>query len=216
MLDAIVAAENKTGPHKVEHNKNKNAKLGIYKYNTKIAFPVNDAAGNVTGYNVYSAQMIVNHTSNGKLELYDIIDINKDDQSALKLLNESARGSIKMIRPPRVAYKNNLTQNNQTGKTRLSRAQLDSEYQDAVESGDLEHAEEMLLEKLQRTEGIVAFNAPHGYGGQHKDIANKYDPPNLEGRSTYCWTYFLWSNSSVIFTFMGDPSIDVVFCFDVS
>lgn len=31
------------------------------------------------------------------------IDINKDDQSALKMLNESAHGTMKMIRQPKVA-----------------------------------------------------------------------------------------------------------------
>ena len=200
MLDAIVAADNKTGPHKVKHNKNKNAKYGIYKYNTKLAFPVKDAAGKTTGYNVYSAQMIVNHASNGNLELYDIIDINKDDQSALKLLNESARGTIKMLRQPKVASQATITQNNQNGKTRKSMAELDAEYEKAVNTGNMARAEEMLLEKLQQTEGITAFNAPEWYSGEHKDIARmiKEGTPEVIARAAGEMAQYVPDNAVLI------------------
>ena len=50
-------------------------------------------------------------------------------------------------------------------------AELDKAYADAVEQGDLKKAEGMLIEKLARSQGIVAFRAPHGYAGQHREIA---------------------------------------------
>ena len=47
----------------------------------------------------------------------------------------------------------------------------DQEYAQAVESGNMRLATEMLLERLKHSENIIPYNAPHGYGGQHKDIA---------------------------------------------
>ena len=189
LLDAIVAADNKSNPEAIRH-KNKNARLGVYRYTTHMAFPVKNATGKVTGYNVYSAQMIVNHTSNGKLELYDIIDINKDDQSALKLLNESVGGTMKLIRQPKVTT-NKITQNNQNDKTRLSKwtdeenwyigdnnqgvymrnnktgetvplEGDDLEYYQAYKRGDWMRMEEMLAEKI-REAGAIPFKTPEIY-----------------------------------------------------
>ncbi len=77
--------------------------------------------------------MVVNHTSYGKLELYDIMYINRDDQSALKLLNESAHGTIKMIRQPKVASASTIPQNNQNGKTRSSRYIAPNENAEGVD-----------------------------------------------------------------------------------
>ena len=160
LLDAIVAADNKNGPNPAKHPKNKNAKLGVYKFNTKLAFPVKDRAGNIASYNVYSAQLIVNHNSNGKLELYDIMDINSDNQSALKMLNESAHGTIKMIRQPRVVTYSKVSQTNQNSKTNKSQAQLDEAYMAAVESGN--EAEQLaLVDEAARRAGFTDL-AYHG------------------------------------------------------
>ena len=49
--------------------------------------------------------------------------------------------------------------------------ELDKEYAAAVARGDLKQAEGMLIEKLARSQGIVAFRAPHGYAGSHQKIA---------------------------------------------
>ncbi len=56
--------------------------------------------------NVYTAQMVVNHTSGDKLELYDIKDITKGIQSGNKLIQESADGLTKVIRHPKDVYVN--------------------------------------------------------------------------------------------------------------
>ena len=62
--------------------------------------------------------------------------------------------------------------------------QLDAEYDDAVAIGNMARAEEMLLEKLERTEGIIPYRAPHGYAGRHqtiaKEIKTKYGPAIAE------------------------------------
>ncbi len=47
----------------------------------------------------------------------------------------------------------------------------DKDYADAVARGDWTAAENMLIEKMQQTEGITGYRAPHFYAGEHKDIA---------------------------------------------
>ena len=96
--------------------------------------------------------------------------------------------------------RNPKTTQNVMNQMHFSRAQLDSEYQAAVESGDLAHAEEMLLEKLQRTDGIIAFNAPHGYAGQHKDIAKmiKDGTPEVVARAAADMAQYVPDNAVLI------------------
>ena len=127
LLDAIVAANNKTGPEQVRHN-NKNAKYGVYRYTTRIAFPIVDSKGRLFDYKAYTAKMIVNHTSQNELQLYDIIGINKDDQLGKKLLSESAGGLTKTIRHPLVAA-NKITQNNNNGKSQKSISEMEKTYE---------------------------------------------------------------------------------------
>lgn len=50
---------------------------------------------------------------------------------------------------------------------------MDAAYEDAVRRGDWRAAEDMLLEKAQRTEGITGYKAPHFYNGEHQDIAKE-------------------------------------------
>lgn len=181
LLDAIVAAENKTGPSPAKHN-NKDAKYGVYKYTTRIAFPVKNREGEITNYNAYSAQMIVNYTSARKLELYDIIDIKKDNQAALKMLKESADG-FNYIRQPVIASEDtsrselnrptaqradiaasaeeNISQEKANSKS-FSVAQLDEEYSKAVENGNVER-QQALVDQAAEDAGYT-IKAYHGTG----------------------------------------------------
>lgn len=59
----------------------------------------------------------------------------------------------------------------ESGKKNYSVASMDQEYADAVEREDWRTAEDMLLQKMQQTEGITGYRAPYFYAGEHKDIA---------------------------------------------
>lgn len=90
--------------------------------------------------------------------------------------------------------------NQENNDIRFSMAQLDAEYEEAVRAGELAHAEDMLLEKLQRTEGIIPFNAPHGYAGQHKDIARmiKNGTPEVVARAAEDMAQYVPDNAVLI------------------
>ena len=67
-----VYRENNKGKH------NKDAKFGWYRYDSRFALPVCDDNGEVTGYNVFSVIMVVRHAKDGKMYLYDIVNIKKE------------------------------------------------------------------------------------------------------------------------------------------
>lgn len=64
------------------HTQSKDAKYGMYRYDTSFGFPVLDDKGNVVRANVYSAELIIRNASDGKKYLYDIVGIKKDTASS--------------------------------------------------------------------------------------------------------------------------------------
>ena len=63
---------------KAKHPKNKDAKYGMYRYDTLFGFPVKDSKGNVVRANIYKAELVIRNASDGRKYLYDIVDIKKD------------------------------------------------------------------------------------------------------------------------------------------
>lgn len=61
-----------------------NARNGWYRYNSRFALPVYDDNGELERYNVFHASLLVRHSSDGKLYLYDIIDIKKETSNPLE------------------------------------------------------------------------------------------------------------------------------------
>ncbi|MCC8140611.1 MAG: hypothetical protein LIO67_10020 [Lachnospiraceae bacterium] len=60
---------------------NKDAKLGWYRYDSRFALPVYDESGEVERYNVFHALMLMRHAKDGKLYLYDIMEIKKETRN---------------------------------------------------------------------------------------------------------------------------------------
>lgn len=60
------------------------AQNGWYYYITHFALPIyeNDVKTNL--YNVYSGRLVINHTSTGKMYLYDLADIKKEASNPFK------------------------------------------------------------------------------------------------------------------------------------
>lgn len=66
-----------------ENRKNKHskdAKFGWYRYESRFALPVFDANGDVERYNVFHVLMLVRHARDGKMYLYDIMEIKKRNE----------------------------------------------------------------------------------------------------------------------------------------
>lgn len=62
----------------------RNAANGWYRYDSRFALPVYDETGEVERYNVFHASMLIRHANDGKMYLYDIIDIKKETSNPFK------------------------------------------------------------------------------------------------------------------------------------
>lgn len=61
-----------------------NARYGWYRYNSRFALPVYSGDGNIERYNVFHASLLIRHDNDGKMYLYDIIDIKKETSNPLE------------------------------------------------------------------------------------------------------------------------------------
>lgn len=62
----------------------RNAANGWYRYDSRFALPVYDERGEVERYNVFHASMLIRHANDGKLYLYDVLDIKKETSNPFK------------------------------------------------------------------------------------------------------------------------------------
>ena len=74
------------GKHFRENHEDKHkrdAKNGWYRYDSRFALPVYDAEGELERYNIFHASMLIRHSNDGKMYLYDVIDIKKETSNSL-------------------------------------------------------------------------------------------------------------------------------------
>ena len=67
-----------------EEKHNRNAKFGWYRYDSRFAIPVYSEDGTVERYNAFHASLIVRHSEDGNLYLYDVIDVKKETSNPLE------------------------------------------------------------------------------------------------------------------------------------
>ena len=72
--------------YKAKHSSD--AAKGWYYFTTRFAMPIFENEKKSENYNIFTACLVVNHASNGKLYLYDIVDIKKEASNPLTT-NES-------------------------------------------------------------------------------------------------------------------------------
>lgn len=68
-----------------ESKHSRDAAYGWYRYDSRFALPVYGTDGEVERYNVFHASMLIRHAEDGKMYLYDIIDIKKETSNPLEL-----------------------------------------------------------------------------------------------------------------------------------
>ena len=79
-IKEMVRISRKTKEMKNYKNKNsKKAKYGWYRYLTRFALPVMTDDDVIERYNVYMATIVVRKSKNGKLYLYDFVNVKKED-----------------------------------------------------------------------------------------------------------------------------------------
>ena len=76
--EIIQAAYDKKYTENYKEKHDKDAKFGWYRYYSRFALPVFGTNGEIERYNIFCVVMVVRHNQDGKLYLYDIINIKKE------------------------------------------------------------------------------------------------------------------------------------------
>ena len=76
--EMIEIAVNKAYKDNFKEKHNKDAKYGWYRYESRFALPVFSEIGEVERYNVFQVVIVVRYAENGKMYLYDIMNIKKE------------------------------------------------------------------------------------------------------------------------------------------
>ena len=76
--ELIQIATNKCESIDYEKKHSGRAKNGWYRYDTRFALPVYDEEGDMIRYNIFSMRLLVRHSKDGKLYLYDILRTKKE------------------------------------------------------------------------------------------------------------------------------------------
>ena len=82
--ELIQIATNKTFSENYDEKHRDNAKFGWYRYDTRFALPKYSSDGELVGYNIFGARMVVRHAKDGKLYLYDILRTKKETSKPLE------------------------------------------------------------------------------------------------------------------------------------
>ena len=81
--ELLEIAENKRFRENEDKRHLRNAKYGWYRYDSRFELPVFDEGGNVARYNRFRATLLIRHAADGKMYLYDVLDIKKETSNSL-------------------------------------------------------------------------------------------------------------------------------------
>lgn len=61
-----------------------NAKYGWFRYDSRFALPVYSEKGEIERYNIFKVEILIRHAEDGRLYLYDLVNIKKETSTPLK------------------------------------------------------------------------------------------------------------------------------------
>lgn len=148
--DMIEIAENRRW-EKTKHTHNKDAKYGMYRYDTCFAFAVKNNAGKVVDVKAYDAELLIRNASNGKKYLYDIVNIKENTDYQVELQQRKSRKGGAMLPADSGVSSGTMTQNGESVKGKFS---LDEAYRKAVSSGNVQE-QQKLVEQAAKEAGYT-------------------------------------------------------------
>lgn len=85
--ELIEIAVNRRHKENLAYKHRKNAKLGWYRYDSYFALPVYKDSGEIERYNVFQAELLIRHDADGRLYLYDVVNIKKETSTPPSLMH---------------------------------------------------------------------------------------------------------------------------------
>lgn len=136
---------------KAKHTHNKDAKFGMYRYNSRFAFAVNGGNG-VRNVRAYDVELLIRNASDGKKYLYDIVNIKKNTAYATELQQREPRRGGKDAASRNGVSNTSIRSSSENSNTKIKKSERDAEYLSAVKRGDLETARGMVNEAAEDAE----------------------------------------------------------------
>ena len=56
-------------------------RFGWYRYTSRFALPIYDNSGEIIRLNIFRIEMLIRHASDGKMYLYDLVNIKKEKET---------------------------------------------------------------------------------------------------------------------------------------
>lgn len=143
---------------KTKHTHNKDAKFGMYRYNSRFAFAVNGGNG-TPNVHAYDVELLIRNASDGKKYLYDIVNIKKNTAYAIELQQRESRRGGKDAASRNGVSDTSIRSSSENSNTKIKKSERDAEYLSAVKRGDLETARSMVNEAAEDAEyDITAYH----------------------------------------------------------
>ena len=81
--EIIEIARNRSFNENKDKKHIRDAKYGWYRYDSRFALPVYDNEEQLSRYNVFHVSILIRHSVDGKMYLYDFLDIKKETSNSL-------------------------------------------------------------------------------------------------------------------------------------
>lgn len=166
---------------KTKHTHNKDAKFGMYRYNSRFAFAVNGGNG-APNVHAYDVELLIRNASDGKKYLYDIVNIKKNTAYAIELQQRESRRGGK-----NAASRNGVSDTSIRSSSKNSNTKIKKSERDVVADNKTAEAYFGRTYKISeagyllRNGHMLDFSgrhegAPGGYRTvDHRDISDAFD-----------------------------------------
>lgn len=168
---------------KTKHKKNKDAKYGMYRYDTSFGFPVLNVKGEINGANIYKAELVIRNASDGKKYLYDIVNIKKDTFTSewltKKVTRATAYADVQKENVFNDSIRNPEQNVNKKYSNRDSEGAILTEKQQEYFKDSLVRDSEGNLQVVYhgtRSGNFTVFNHSLNYFTNNREMADSYSP----------------------------------------
>lgn len=109
---------------KTRHAHSKDAKYGMYRYNSRFAFAVNGGDG-VRNVRAYDVELLIRNASDGKKYLYDIVNIKKNTAYATELQQRESRRGGKDAASRNGVSNTSIRSSSENSNTKIKKSERD-------------------------------------------------------------------------------------------
>lgn len=109
---------------KTKHTHNKDAKFGMYRYNSRFAFAVNGGNG-APNVHAYDVELLIRNASDGKKYLYDIVNIKKNTAYAIELQQRESRRGGKNAASRNGVSDTSIRSSSENSNTKIKKSERD-------------------------------------------------------------------------------------------